>query len=107
MKATTAGERQAVELLVLETIRGLLAELGTVPVRGVVALGDSLDRDLGIGSLERVELVTRLEAALGVRLGDAVITEAETCREVVTVWLMLSVWVQEPVPSVCWVVSVL
>jgi Phosphopantetheine attachment site len=41
----------------------------------------TLDRDLGIGSLERVELVLRLEQAFGVRLGDAVMAEAERSQD--------------------------
>ena len=36
-----------------------------------IGLDDALDRDLGIGSLERVELLLRIEKALGVRLSDA------------------------------------
>ena len=41
-------------------------------------LDDSLERDLGISSLERVELLVRLEEAFGVRLGDTAMVEAET-----------------------------
>jgi len=37
-----------------------------------------LDRDLGLGSLERVELLARLETAFGVRLPDRVVAEANT-----------------------------
>ena len=37
-----------------------------------------LDRDLGIGSLERVELLARLETAFGVRLPDRTVAEANT-----------------------------
>src|SRR5277367_337790 len=37
-----------------------------------------LDRDLGLGSLERVELLARLERAFGVRLADSVVAEANT-----------------------------
>lgn len=37
-----------------------------------------LDRELGLGSLERVELLARLEAAFGVRLPDRVVAEANT-----------------------------
>ena len=38
-------------------------------------LSSQLDRDLGLGSLERVELLTRLEAAFGTRLPDRVASE--------------------------------
>jgi len=56
-------------------------ELGTAPVRGHVALDDVLDRDLGIGSLERVELLTRLEDAFGIRLPDSALDEADAVRD--------------------------
>jgi len=37
-----------------------------------------LDRDLGLGSLERVELLARLETAFNIRLPDSVASEANT-----------------------------
>ncbi len=37
-----------------------------------------LDRELGLGSLERVELLARLETVFGVRLADSVVAEANT-----------------------------
>jgi 1-acyl-sn-glycerol-3-phosphate acyltransferase len=74
--------RPDLERGVLEITAALVVELGTAPARGV-QLDDVLDRDLGIGSLERVELVLRLEQAFGVRLGDAVMAEAERCSDVV------------------------
>src|ERR1700684_3784227 len=40
--------------------------------------GSLLDRELGLGSLERVELLARLEAEFGVRLADQVIADAST-----------------------------
>ena len=40
-----------------------------------------LDRDLGLGSLERVELLARLETAFGVRLPDRTVAEANTPEE--------------------------
>jgi 1-acyl-sn-glycerol-3-phosphate acyltransferase len=65
-----------VERQVLEIVSGLVAELGGRA--HPPALDDRLDRDLGISSLERVELVLRLERAFGVRLGDAVMADADT-----------------------------
>src|SRR5213078_1074427 len=41
-------------------------------------LYSQLDRDLGLGSLERVELLTRLENAFGMRLPERVASEANT-----------------------------
>ncbi len=69
---------------VLAVVDGLLRELGTTPVRGHAAVEDSLERDLGLGSLERVELLFRLEQAFGVRFPDQVLAEAERVRDLVT-----------------------
>lgn len=65
-------------------VDAFVTELGTTPVRGRVALDDVLDRDLGIGSLERVELLTRLEDAFAVRFPDSVLGEAESIGDLVT-----------------------
>ena len=59
----------------LKIVAGLVGELG----QGAApppALDDSLDRDLGISSLERVELLLRIERAYGIRLPDSVMAEA-------------------------------
>ena len=63
---------------ILRIVSDLVGELrGQAQPRGI-GLGDSLERDLGISSLERVELLIRLERSFGVRLGDVVMAEAET-----------------------------
>jgi 1-acyl-sn-glycerol-3-phosphate acyltransferase len=72
-----------VEERVLALLDALVSELGTTPVRGGVALDDVLDRDLGIGSLERVELLARLEEAFDVRLPDSVLGQADSVRDLV------------------------
>lgn len=46
--------------------------------RGNASLSSRLERDLGIDSLGRTELVMRLERAFGVRLPIGLVTEAET-----------------------------
>ena len=75
--------RADVEREVLEVLARLLAELGGVRAQGRVTLDDALERDLGLGSLERVELLVRLEHAFGVRLPDAVMAEAVRARDLV------------------------
>jgi 1-acyl-sn-glycerol-3-phosphate acyltransferase len=69
---------------VLGLIDGFVAELGSTPARGRVTPDDVLDRDLGIGSLERVELLTRLEDAFACRFPDSVLGESESVRDLVT-----------------------
>src|SRR3954464_12666210 len=46
-----------------------------------VSLSSRLDRDLGIDSLGRTELVVRLEREFGVRMPTEVIGEADTVRD--------------------------
>lgn len=48
-----------------------------------VELDSSLERDLGFDSLTKVELLARMEKALGVPLGEEVLTTAETLRDLV------------------------
>lgn len=67
---------------VLEIVGDLVRELSGSGARPP-ALDDALDRDLGISSLERVELLLRLEKAFGVRLAESVMAEAATARDLV------------------------
>jgi len=79
--ASTQLDRSSVRERVLEILRSLLSELGSegaLPMLGATSL---LDRDLGLGSLERVELLARLEAEFGVRLPDRVAAEINTPEE--------------------------
>ncbi len=70
----------AVEQAVAALLRSFLAELG--PARRFT-LQSSLERDLGLGSLERVELLARLETEFGMRLPDAIAAEADTVGDLV------------------------
>jgi 1-acyl-sn-glycerol-3-phosphate acyltransferase len=69
---------------VLAIVSTLVDELGGRPGDRPPGLDDRLDRDLGIGSLERVELLLRLEQRFGVRLPDAVMAEAVSPRDLIT-----------------------
>jgi fatty-acyl-CoA synthase len=77
----TRSGQDAIEREVLDIAGRLVAELGGPAARRAIDPDDSLDRDLGIGSLERVELLLRLEHVFGVRLPDAVMAEALTPRD--------------------------
>ncbi|MXY23930.1 MAG: AMP-binding protein [Acidobacteria bacterium] len=70
----------SVEERVLDVIAELAGELRGGADGGAIDVkrGDSLETDLGISSLERVELLIRLERSFGVRLGDDAMMEAET-----------------------------
>jgi len=80
----TDAEREAVERQVLEIVGTLVVELGGPAAGRTVSPDDSLDRELGIGSLERVELLLRVEQVFGVRLLDAVMADAQTPRDLAT-----------------------
>ncbi|HSC44489.1 MAG TPA: AMP-binding protein [Candidatus Acidoferrum sp.] len=71
----------AVRERVLEVLRGLLVELGSEGALPMLGPASHLDRELGLGSLERVELLTRLENEFGVRLPDRVAAEINTPEE--------------------------
>jgi len=71
-------EPTLVEGQTLEIFRELLAELGSHQAAEFVSLHSSLERDLGLGSLERVELLVRCEARFNSRLPDEVAQLAET-----------------------------
>lgn len=68
---------------VLDVVRELLEELGSHGAVPKLSEKSHLDRDLGLGSLERVELLTRLENAFGVRLPDTLAAEANTPEELI------------------------
>src|SRR5580692_7907760 len=70
----------------LGTVRQLLVELGGL--RGLEELAARgarahLERELGLGSLERVELMLRLGNTCGVRLPDQVVAEADTVQDLI------------------------
>src|ERR1700727_1345255 len=83
---TKLERRHAVEAQALGSVRQLLVELGGS--RGLEELagrgpGAHLERELGLGSLERVELMLRLGDACGVRLPDRVVAEADTVKDLI------------------------
>jgi 1-acyl-sn-glycerol-3-phosphate acyltransferase len=74
----TQLDRTVVRERVLEIVRDLLVELGSQGALPLLSPASHLDRDLGLGSLERVELLARLETAFSVRLPDRTAAEANT-----------------------------
>jgi 1-acyl-sn-glycerol-3-phosphate acyltransferase len=81
---------------VLEVVRQLLGELGNTRSLAELGPGSHLDRDLGLGSLERVELMVRLNAQFRVRLPEQAFTNAETVEHLVRAVLRSPAGVPEP-----------
>jgi acyl carrier protein len=83
---TKLERKAAVEEQALATVRQLLHELGSA--RGLEDLAARrtaahLERELGLGSLERVELMLRLSESCGERLPDRVVAEADTVQDLI------------------------
>ncbi|MDE0261559.1 MAG: AMP-binding protein [Bryobacterales bacterium] len=84
-------QRGDIEAAVLETVRALLRELGSSEAAQRATPKSSLDRDLGLGSLERVELLVRLEGSLGLRLPETGAQTAESPADWVRIALEANV----------------
>ncbi len=76
---TSASKGSPIEV-VLEETRALARETGGDRATRLVSETASLERDVGLGSLEKVELLTRIERRSGRTLPDDAI-QAETCAE--------------------------
>ena len=76
-----ASTIQSAEQELLGIVRELLRELGSSDAAQRATLTSSLDRDLGLGSLERVELLMRIERRFGKRLPDEVAQRADSLQE--------------------------
>jgi len=70
------------EEALLQLIRQFMDELHLdMRLSGPLSLDSSLDRDLGLDSLARVELLTRLEQKFDISLSENVLATAETPRD--------------------------
>jgi fatty-acyl-CoA synthase len=78
--------KPAIAAQAMASVRQLLVELGgSRGLEELAARGPRahLERELGLGSLERVELMLRLSDACGVRLPDRVVAEADTVQDLI------------------------
>src|SRR5262249_40321027 len=99
MRVGQSAVSSGVDDQVLDVVANLVNELGGAAVRRPT-LNDSLDRDLGISSLERVELLLRLERAFGIRLPDSVMADAATPRDLAAAILHAAPQSVEAAPTV-------
>jgi acyl carrier protein len=63
-----------------EKIREAVASIAHVPVSGVEE-GSRITEDLGLRSIQRVELAALLESELGKRVEDVTVNRAKTVRD--------------------------
>jgi len=70
------SDRTAIEAQVLAITRDLLRELGNRTAIEALKGSADLERDLGLASIERVELISRIEQSLGTSLPEGAIAEA-------------------------------
>ena len=78
----SAGPRALDAQSLLAATREVVAELHPHLGAGAeITLDSSLDRDLGLDSLSRMELLARLERAFGVTIPETVMANVETARE--------------------------
>ena len=71
----------SVEQQTLECLESFLREMNSRRALAALRPEASLERDLGLGSLERVELLSRLERRFGVRFPETSLSQAETVRD--------------------------
>ena len=72
----------------LAAMREVVSELHPhLGARAGITLDSSLDRDLGLDSLSRMELLSRLERRFGAAIPETVMATAETARELLPVLL--------------------
>ena len=82
MQEAPAEPRTLDEQSLVAAMREVVAELHPhLGARAGITLDSSLDRDLGLDSLSRMELLSRLERRFGVTIPEAVMANAETARE--------------------------
>lgn len=76
-----AGSEHLDEATLMALVDGLLRELHPHARMRPLSLDMALDRDLGLDSLARIELASRVERAFGVELPESVFAQAETLRD--------------------------
>ena len=70
------------DTVVLGAVQQLVAQVHSPQLARLVRLDSSLDRELGLASLELVELLGRLEELFGVSLPSTILSEAGTATAI-------------------------
>jgi fatty-acyl-CoA synthase len=89
-------DRNTIELQLLSIVHDFLHELEAERALQAITLNASLERDLGIDSLGKVELFLRIEKAFSVRLPEKVMIEAETLNDLVNAIEQVSITSSAP-----------
>jgi 1-acyl-sn-glycerol-3-phosphate acyltransferase len=76
-------DRAAIQAQVLVITRDLLRELGNTGAIRALKGSASLESDLALGSIERVELISRLERSLGISLPESAVADAKTLDDII------------------------
>jgi 1-acyl-sn-glycerol-3-phosphate acyltransferase len=77
------SDRAAIEAQVLAITRDLLHELGNPTAIKALKGSANLEHDLGLASIERVELVSRIERSLGTSVPEGVIADATRLDDII------------------------
>src|SRR5262249_44543471 len=99
-------DQRRIEALIIDVVRELARELGGDRAASAATATASLEREVGLGSIERVELLMRLEVALGRELDDRFLlldTPREIARAVATAPILREVRLmthERPPPAV-------
>jgi len=73
---------EEINKVLLHTVKELVAEIHpSIAASHPVTLDSSLDKDLGLDSLMRMELLSRIERTFGVTLAERIFSDAETPRD--------------------------
>ena len=99
MSHPTPDDHATLERHILQLVGQLVGELRPGAATAGVGPNDELERELGFGSLERVELLTRIERGVGVRLADSVMAGADTPADLVRAVIASEPAVAETLPS--------
>src|SRR5574342_730519 len=96
--ATASGREDAVAARIVDIVRELAVELNPRRRRTLTLdLDSDLDRDVGLDSLGRAELLLRLDRQFKVRLPDSLIGDARCLRDLLAGVLAASPTVPPPV----------